>query len=196
MRIRHRVVAVATLALVCVGMVWYVRPIATLNAIGIAWRPTLRTSHCTPVWRTVACATNWPPSDRLRSATLVDYDHLSRGILRAERRSMFDDSATWDHALDSVRQSLPTHAEAVLPCDAADTDFPIAQAWRAGQHQIRLYATPGLPVRPTNVRPYLSVQLLSFGAPGCGPRYVGRQVTAAELARVVEDRVTGQIGLR
>lgn len=196
MRARRLVGLAAGLALLCAGSLWYARPIAVLQTIGISWRTMLSTSHCARFHQEVSCTTDWPPTGTLRSAVLVDYDRVSRRILRAERRWVFDDSTVWRHTLDSTVHSVSAANDAELPCDTAATHFPTAQAWRAGQHEIRVYAEPERPVSRADARPYLSVQLLPFGADGCGPRYVTRLITGAELARAAEEWMAEQIGIK
>src|SRR4051812_17630609 len=119
MRIRRHVAVVVTLLLVCVGLLWYARPFATLDAIGIRWLPTLRRSHCAVVGRRVACTTDWPPTESLRSATLIDYDRSNRHILRAERRWMFDDSSHgilhWTRCGNPFRRTPMRYCRATAP---------------------------------------------------------------------------------
>jgi hypothetical protein len=75
-----------------------------------------------------------------------------------------------------------------LPCDTAETSFPIAEAWRVGGHEVRLYAAP-LPATEFSYRPrwYSSIQLVPRGSAGCGRTLEYRMPTPAQFAQAVRD---------
>jgi len=83
-----------------------------------------------------------------------------------------------------------------LSCDTAATHFPIATAWHAGENEIRFYASPRIQVFGLGTRRFANVQLVAFGAYGCGPRYVFRRLSTAEMAQAARDWVAKQIGIQ
>jgi len=199
MRSRHggRVgLSVAGALIALVGIAWYVRPIPSAHRIGIPWRATLHHAHCTSTPGDEYCATAWPMTPaRPAYDVTVRFQPLTRELLRADRTWNLADSARWAWITDSVRQSLARQRWIRLSCDTSATHFPIADAWRVGSHEIRLYASPRSE-RDTATRWFTNVQLVAFGAFGCGPRYDVRLMTPAELAQATRDWLARQAGFQ
>jgi hypothetical protein len=195
---RRRVGLPAASALMLLILIsWYARPIVSAHHIGIPWNATLRHAHCTSAPGDEYCTTAWPIT--LRPPTYgvsMRLQPLTRELLRADRTWNLTDSASWARVSDSVQRGLARHHWDRLPCDSAATHFPIAEAWRVGEHEIRFYASPRIPERGTAVRRFANVQLVAFGAFGCGPRYDVRLMTPAEVARATRDWLSRQMGFQ
>ena len=131
-----------------------------------------------------------------------DVNVWTRAVRWASHLRTLDDSLRWRAVLDSTRHALDGRAGAgrlsALPCDTAALHFPTAEAWRAGDHEVRLYAGWVRPRRPrAHSRPpygYVVLNLVTFGAPGCGrdlPQRHYRLLTPDEIARRAADWITG-----
>jgi hypothetical protein len=189
-------VSVGVIVLTGVVVAWYARPIVQAHRIGVPWRFTMGQAHCSRSRVDVDCTTDWPQTPGRAMSTSVQFTPFTRRLLRADRTWNLTDSSAWARVVDSTRRALAATGMEPLPCDSAVTGFPVAQAWHLGAREIRLYAAPRLTERGLGVRRYATVQLLSFGAFGCGPRYSVRLLTPAEFVQATRDWLAKQVGFQ
>lgn len=173
------------------GALWYVRPIALAKIVGVDWRATVKQSACLTRWYEVACTTLRPPQTMPNNYTTLQLAPVSRSVHRVNRTRVFADSTAWTTALDSMRRAMRDRKAIPMPCDTSETHFPIAEAWRVGREEVRLYAHE----RRTRV-PYwfMSEQLVPFGAAGCGREARFVLLTPAEMTQRVQEWLAHEIG--
>jgi len=196
MRVRKHIglLAISAVALSGAFLIWYARPLVPAHRIGIPWTYTLAASGCQRGRGMTSCNTRSPRSGRTSGTSLL-YTAATRELLRADRTWILSDSLIWMGIIDSTRRAFAGWGLQALPCDPTATHFPVAEAWRLGNRELRLYAAPRVP-SDMGVRRYVSVQIVAFGAFGCGARYYRRLLTRAEIARAAHDWLVKQIGLQ
>ena len=175
-------------------MGWYLRPVLQARVVGVAWRYTLRHSHCVRSRGETSCTTNWPVVSDTVSYTTVQLSPITRTIHRINRTRLFADSVSWRRVLDSTRAAMAARHSERLTCDGTEAAFPVAEAWRFGSQEVRLYA--GHVRQPTSRQPpwFASIQLVPLGGAGCGPRVVRRLLTPAEMGRAARLWLAEQLG--
>jgi hypothetical protein len=171
---------------------WYLRPMRHTRLVGVDWQSGVGSARCEMQWREVFCTTQrW---ELPASYTTVQYNPVTRGIHRVSHVWSAPDSDRWRELIDSAEHAvIARHAEP-LPCDTSETRFQLAEAWRLGNEEERLYATP---VRG-NARhgPYwfLDVQLVPLGAAGCGRELHYRLLSPAEMGQRVRVWIGERLG--
>ena len=155
----------------------------------------MRHAHCTASRGKMFCSTARPQTQLPLIYATVSYALVSRHMLRADRTWNLADSVRWQRVIDSTRSAVMRNHREALPCDTSGTGFPIAEAWRAGSDEIRLYAAPAR-LRAGHDTPWFaSVLLVRGGSAGCGARFVSRLLTPAEVGRAIREWVEQRFGL-
>ncbi|GJG89458.1 hypothetical protein tb265_46390 [Gemmatimonadetes bacterium T265] len=218
--VRRAGLAALAAGLAGAGYAWDARPVGPTRLLGVDYRAVVRGGQCRATWRGRSC-TSIPaalvaalarargrPTPALRAAwhaaaadqASFDVNVWTRAVRWANHLRTLDDSLRWRAALDSTRRALDGWVRAgrlsALPCDTGALHFATAEAWRAGDREVRLYAGW---VRRPRVRPrppygYIVLHWVSYGAPGCGrdaPERHYQLLRPDEIARRAVDWLSG-----
>jgi hypothetical protein len=210
-------------AVVACGSAWYVRPRGAARRVGIDWRATVRDATCTTNRHETMCTTVPPWAPAPATHATLQFNPWTRRLTRASRTWTISDSTHWSVMLDSIRRAMEgAHGERAV-CDRAETGFPIAEAWRFGEYETRLYAgklpstrrrQPTLPLhikgkaRSDRSAPsesprtwylvpgswYASVQAVPWGSVGCGRAFRYVLLTPAQIAQQMREWAADHLG--
>lgn len=183
-------------ALSLTGMWWYRRPIRAARRIGVDWRATVDRSRCNTTWRELFCTTirNVPPIPA-RYVTL-QINPITRSVHRIERAIQGSDSIAWHRFVDSAYAALSSSGGTPIPCYNTETNFPIAEAWRVGDTETRLFAAwlPANHAGHPDALGYAGVLVVPFDAPGCGRSFQYHLLSPAEIAHRVDVWFSERVG--
>lgn len=79
-------------------------------------------------------------------------------------------------------------------CDRSDTGFPIAESWRFGGYETRVYAGHISATRRQGATWYLGVQAVPWGAVGCGRSFRYVLLTPAQIAQRLQEWAADHFG--
>lgn len=182
------------------GWLWYTWPVNEAHAVGVEWRQTMRRATCRTTWSERACTTlSMPALPSLpvtpSSYVTLQFSPITRHALWVRRTEAIADSTQWLMVVDSARRALEARSGEPLPCDSAETRFPVAEAWRLGSAEERLYAGWVRGTRYEQRHGYVGIQLVPLGAAGCGRIWHTRLATPAEAIAQVRDWFATLVGV-
>lgn len=189
---KSRVVPGLLLVAVVCWAVWYVRPIRQVHRLGLTWRGDVSGVHCSTHERETMCTSigSMPPPAYY---TTVQFNPWTRAVHRVNRTWALADSERWSVKLDSVRRAMIASGGRRAMCDSSETGFPIAEAWRFGGYETRLYAGR-VPVKDKQLPWYASVQLVPWGSVGCGREVHYVLLTPSQVAQHVQEWLADHLG--
>jgi hypothetical protein len=176
---RRRLLGALIVPTVALALWWYLRPQYALRQIGLDGRTLAREGSCNTTVREVFCTTARPGAPIPNAHATIQYDPLTRQLLRATRMWMLSDSVRWSTVLDSVRTVMDGSHGPRLTCSASETGFPVSERWRFGGREVRVYA--GRARYQTTPSWFVLVHLVAPGASGCGPRTERVFLTPAQM---------------
>ncbi len=182
------------LAMAAVAGAWYVRPFRHARLLGLDWRATVDSSAwCSTRWDETFCTTLHHQPKMPAHYAVLQINPWTRGVSRLTRSWSIADSARWSAVLDSIRRRMDEAGGLRSPCDPAVTGFRVAEAWRFGQYEVRLF---GAPIPATEWREpswYVGALLVPRGRVGCSHTRRGL-LTPAQMARLWRRWLAEHIG--